>query len=433
MTQSPLTTATAPCAQPLRLAVVGGGPVGLALALLAAERLPTAQVTVFDARAPEHPVAADPRTLALALGSIQLLERLGAWPADAAEPITEVQVSQLAPGALGWGGQQVTLTAGEQGVPMLGAVLRYSSLVAALQARFETACAAAPERLALRLGTPVAALKPMASGVEVDAGIAEPFDLAVVAEGSVFGAQAKENTPGRSQVFRPPSAGARHALVHDYGQTAWVGTVTLGPGAPAGVAVERFTPDGPLALLPLPPATGQPRQAALVWCVPQHDDPVAALSDAQRLAVLRHRLPASGGWQRSDALVGVGPLKHFALGLKAERTLVQGRQVRIGNAAQTLHPVAGQGLNLGLRDAYALVDALATPGALTQLDATLARVRWQRAPDRLATIATTDLLARAFTWRAPGAALARGAALTALAHTAPLRRRLARQLMFGWR
>lgn len=409
----------APAAAPLRLAVVGAGPVGLALALLAAERLPTARITVFDARAPEHPVAADPRTLALALGSVQLLERLGAWPASAAAPITEVQVSQLAPGALGLAAQSVRLTAQEQGVPLLGAVLRYGTLVEALQARYAAACAAAPERLALRLGTPVAALKPLASGVEVDAGVAEPFDLAVAAEGGVFGEQGHKS------------------LVHDYGQSAWIGTVTLGASAPVGVAVERFTPDGPLALLPLPACEGQARQAALVWCVPQDDDPVAPLSDAQRLALLRHRLPAGSGWQRSDVLAGISPLKRFALGLNAERTLVQGRQVRIGNAAQTLHPVAGQGLNLGLRDAYVLVDvladALAAPGGMGPLDAALARVRWQRAPDRWATIATTDLLARAFTWRAPGAALARGGALALLANAAPLRRRLARQLMFGLR
>jgi 2-octaprenyl-6-methoxyphenol hydroxylase len=80
---------------------------------------------------------------------------------------------------------------------------------------------------------------------------------------------------------------------------------------------------------------------------------VQPLDDAQRLAVLATLLPPAAGrcWRLS-------PLKRFALGLNAERTLVQGRTVRIGNAAQTLHPVAGQGLNLGLRDAYALVAAL---------------------------------------------------------------------------
>jgi 2-octaprenyl-6-methoxyphenol hydroxylase len=106
----------------------------------------------------------------------------------------------------------------------------------------------------------------------------------------------------------------------------------------------------------------------------------------------------------------ISPLKHFALGLNAERTLVDGRIVRIGNAAQTLHPVAGQGLNLGLRDAHALVDALRFQ---RDVDTALRRVEWARAPDRWLTIATTDFLARSFTWRWPGMGV-RGGALAAL-------------------
>ncbi|KAB2871420.1 MAG: hypothetical protein F9K36_13845, partial [Burkholderiaceae bacterium] len=104
--------------------------------------------------------------------------------------------------------------------------------------------------------------------------------------------------------------------------------------------------------------------------------------------------------------------------------------VRIGNAAQTLHPVAGQGLNLGLRDAYALVDALrdAPPFAPA-----LRRIEWSRAPDRWTTIAATDFLARSFTWRWPGLSLLRGGALAALDAVAPAKSRLARQMMFGWR
>src|SRR5438270_241215 len=138
---------------------------------------------------------------------------------------------------------------------------------------------------------------------------------------------------------------------HDYRQTAWVGQVGFEPGtsprAP-GMAFERFTRQGPAALLPLP--TGR---AALVWCVPQDDDPVLGLTDAQRIAVLNTIFPDAAG-----RLADISPLKAFALGLHAERTLTDGRTVRIGNAAQMLHPVAGQGLNLGLRDAIELVRAL---------------------------------------------------------------------------
>ncbi len=395
----------------MQIAVVGAGPVGLALALLAARRLPTARISVFDARPLDRDVGADPRTLALSLGSVQLLERLGAWPAAAAAPIRRVHVSQAPSGItlgqlLRHGQAQVTLDAAELGVAQLGAVLGYGALLAPLQAAWLAAAAAEPQRLAARFGTPVAALKALVDGVEVDAGIAERFDLAVVAEGGVYAEQ------------------ARKALVADYGQTAWVGHATLAAGS-GGVAFERFTADGPLALLPLPPPADGSERAALVWCVPSSADPVRDLTDAQRLALLKSRLPAEAGELRA-----LSPLKSFALGLNAERSLVQGRTVRIGNAAQTLHPVAGQGLNLGLRDAYALVDALQRGG---DIDTALARVAWARAPDRWSLIAATDFLARSFTWRVPGAAALRGLGLAALQAVPQAKAALARQMMFGWR
>ena len=88
--------------------------------------------------------------------------------------------------------------------------------------------------------------------------------------------------------------------------------------------------------------------------MPADDDPVRELDDAQRVAVLNTHLPSAP----PAASPSMSPLKAFPLGLNAERTLTDGRTVRIGNAAQTLHPVAGQGLNLGLRDAFELVRAL---------------------------------------------------------------------------
>jgi len=396
-----------PTSNPLRLAVVGAGPAGLALALLAARRLPRAQVSVFDARAADKDVALDPRTLALSLGSVQLLERIGAWPRDSAQAIEQVHVSQAPPSGFD---ATVMIRAADEGVPMLGAVLSYGALTAPLQRAFLDCCAAEPTRLSLRLGTPVSALKEAADEVEVDAGIAERFDLAVVAEGGLFGEQAHK------------------ALSHDYRQVAWVGEVGL-DGGTAGLAVERFTANGPLALLPLPARPhGEPaaaHRAALVWCVPVADDPVAPLDDAQRMALLNAQLPAVAG-----RVVRLGTLSRFALGLNAERALVNGHTVRIGNAAQTLHPVAGQGLNLGLRDAYALVDVLRdTP----QVGAALRRIEWSRAPDRWSVIATTDFLARSFTWRWPGLALLRGGALAVLDAAAPVKSLLARQMMFGWR
>jgi 2-octaprenyl-6-methoxyphenol hydroxylase len=386
-----------------QLAVVGAGPVGLALALHAARLMPRAQITLYDARPADRDISADPRTLALSLGSMQLLQRLGVWPAAQAQAIKQVHVSQQPPS---WREAEVCLAAADLGVPQLGAVLSYGALLAPLQAAWLAQAAAQPGRLHSRFGAPVTALKPTAIGVEVDAGTADIFDLAVVAEGGVFAAQ------------------ARKAIASDYGQTAWVGTATLA-GATPGMAFERFTRHGPAALLPLPPAADGSARAALVWCVRSAQDPVRPLDAAQRLAVLNTIFPAAAG-----RLTALSPLKDFALGLNAERSLVDGRTVRIGNAAQTMHPVAGQGLNLGLRDACELVRALRWAD---DLDAALRHVEWARGPDRWTMIAATDFLARSFTWKLPGAAAARGLGLAAVQALPPVKGWLARKMMFGGR
>jgi len=393
----------------LRIAVIGAGPVGLALGLHAARTLPRARIALFDARPLDRDVSVDPRTLALALGSVQLLQRLQAWPGAQATPITTVHVSQAPPSV---DGGEVRLKATDLNAPMLGAVIAYGPLVSALQAAWCAQEAASQGRLQSRFGTAVSGLKSWGServpaqGVEVDAGIAETFDLAVVAEGGVFADQ------------------SRKALSHDYRQTAWVGTVTLENGQ-AGTAFERFTRQGPVALLPLGHDGDGRLRAALVWCVSAEDDPIEPLDAVQRIAVLNTLLPALVG-----RVVALSPLKRFALGLNAERSLVSGRQVRIGNAAQTLHPVAGQGLNLGLRDAFSLVQALRFE---PDVDRALRQVEWQRTPDRWSTIATTDFLARSFTWRWPGVSAARGLGLSVLQALPPLQRVLARQMMFGRR
>jgi 2-octaprenyl-6-methoxyphenol hydroxylase len=364
----------------------------------------------------------------LSQGSVLELQRLGVWAAMAerAEPIQAVHVSQQQPGLLDLLGRapapELLIRAVDEGVPQLGAVIPYGALAAPMRAAWLAACAREPQRLSVRWGSAVSGVRTVPGGVEIDVGdgagsgaggaLVEPHHLAVIAEGGVFAEQ------------------SRKAVAHDYGQTAWVGTVTL-EGGESGVAYERFTPQGPVALLPLPGATlavdGRTvcRRAALVWCVDQRDDAVAGLTEVQRLAVLTHLLPPQVG-----RLVSISPLKHFALGLNAERTLVQGRTVRIGNAAQTLHPVAGQGLNLGLRDAHELVTRLARGGDVDQV---LRRVDWQRAPDRWAMIAATDFLARSFTWPWPGLSTLRGAGLAVFGQVGPLKSLLARRMMFGGR
>jgi 2-octaprenyl-6-methoxyphenol hydroxylase len=394
-----------------QIAVVGAGPVGTALALHASRLLPHASISLFDARPLDHDVASDPRTLALSLGSVQFLHRLGVWTdgpgqpgaAAQAQAITEVHISQQAPS---FGNAQVRLRAAALQVPQLGAVLSYGALLAPLQQAWLAQAALHPGRLRTRFGTAVGALKPLPEGVEVDAGIVETFDLTIIAEGGVFANQTQKS------------------VTSNYQQTAWVGTVTL-EGATPGLAFERFTRHGPAALLPLPPSsTGQAR-AALVWCVDGNDDPVRELNDGQRLAVLNTIFPPLAG-----CITGITALKDFPLGLNAERTLVEGRCVRIGNAAQTLHPVAGQGLNLGLRDAHTLVQTLRWAD---NMDAALRRAEWARAADRWVTIATTDFLARSFTWKLPGAAAARGLGLVALQAVPGARDWLARRMMFGVR
>jgi 2-octaprenyl-6-methoxyphenol hydroxylase len=421
----------------LRMAVIGAGPAGLALALEAARLLPDVDVTVFDARAADRDVSGDPRTLALSQGSVQTLQRMGVWQAIEAggqvAPIREVHVSQLQPTVL-WPGQdqpEVCITAQEQGVPQLGAVLSYGTLVAPMQRAYEALVQARPAHCCLRFATPVRGFKPLAQGVELDADIADAFDLAVVAEGGVFADQ---------PVLQWPQGVSR-----DYEQTAWVGQVRLSEppeGLPDGVAYERFTPSGPAALLPLPrgaitPGGESGRRASLVWCVQRSDDPVLALSDAQRLALLNTVFPS-----RAGQILSLSPLKAFPLGLNAHHRLVdQGVVARIGNAAQTLHPVAGQGLNLGLRDAHELIEALRDMGAVPadpqarakKVLQALSRFERHRQPDRIALIAGTDFLARSFTWTPPVLATLRGLALGVLQKASPAKQALAQMMMFGHR
>ena len=160
---------------PLKIAVIGAGPVGLALALHAAATLADAEITLFDARPIDNDVSGDPRKLALSLGSVQLLQRLGAWNADSAQPITEVHVSQDAPSLIAalaprLAEPELTIRAIDEAVPMLGAVLSYGQVVAPLQA------AGSRRRRARRRGSSAAsartstALKNLAApaGVEVD-------------------------------------------------------------------------------------------------------------------------------------------------------------------------------------------------------------------------------------------------------------------------
>jgi 2-octaprenyl-6-methoxyphenol hydroxylase len=392
------------------VAIVGAGPAGLALAGWLARRSGTRElrVALIDAREPDAS-RDDPRALALSHGSRVLLEPLH-WPADAT-PIERIHVSQR--GHFG----RTVIERDEHEVPALGYVVRYGSLVRALsEAVRKTGCAwltssvaHTPTQDEQGVSLPIEPANPLAA----DAATQRTLRVRVLinAEGGMYHEAA------------PTHLGSGRHATRDYRQSALVGVVSVSAPQPH-VAWERFTPEGPIALLPL----GGARQAdyALVWCCrPEQAARRAQLSDAQWLLELQHAFGTRMG--RFDKVAGRAT---FPLGLTALSALTDKRIAAIGNAAQTLHPVAGQGLNLGLRDAHALAEALAHGGPTP---ATLHAFAARRALDRRVTIAATDALARAFTIDFAPLATLRGLALAALEFVPPAKTALARQMMFGQR
>ncbi|KVV38670.1 2-polyprenyl-6-methoxyphenol 4-hydroxylase [Burkholderia territorii] len=394
-----MTTASSPATPDHDLAIVGAGPVGLALAGWLARRSATqhASIALIDAREPAAS-ANDPRAIAVSHGSRVLLDTLG-WPGDAT-PIEHIHVSQR--GHFG----RTLIDRDEHDLAALGYVVRYGSIVQAL------AQAVRGTRIDWLTSTTARTPRQDADGVTLtlDGPQGERTlraRLVINAEGGLF--HERQADTGKHR--------------RDYGQTAIVGTVTVSAPRP-NVAWERFTHEGPLALLPL----GGPRQAeySLVWCcAPDEAARRAALPDD---AFLRELGAAFG--ERMGRFVAIAGRASFPLGLSAAQTLVDGRIAIVGNAAQTLHPVAGQGLNLGLRDAHTLVDALSAQGFEPTA---LATFNARRALDRRFTIGATDTLARLFTVDAGPLPLLRGAALTALEFVPPLKKAIARQMMFGQR
>ncbi|MGU7770964.1 UbiH/UbiF/VisC/COQ6 family ubiquinone biosynthesis hydroxylase [Burkholderia sp. MR1-5-21] len=391
-----MTTDSSPATPDHDIAIVGAGPVGLALAGWLARRSATQpwSIALIDAREPAAS-ANDPRAIAVSHGSRVLLDTL-AWPADAT-PIEHIHVSQR--GHFG----RTLIDRDEHDLAALGYVVRYGSLVQAL------AGAVRGTRVDWLTSTSARAPQQDADGVTLT--LDGPHGertlrarVVVNAEGGLFHEQQADAGKHR----------------RDYGQTALVGTVTVSAPRP-NVAWERFTHEGPLALLPLGGA-----DYALVWCCePGEAARRAALPDD---AFLRELGRAFG--ERMGRFVAIAGRASFPLGLNVAQTLVDRRIAIVGNAAQTLHPVAGQGLNLGLRDAHTLVDALSTHGAEP---AALAAFNARRALDRRLTIGATDTLARLFTIESAPFALLRGAALTALEFVPPLKTAIARQMMFGQR
>lgn len=371
--------------------IVGGGPVGAALAL--ALRGSGLALGLLEPRAPH--AAADARPIALSHGSRLILERLGVWEELAgATPIERIHISQRG----GFG--RIGLDARQAQVPALGYVLDYGKLAGALTR-------------ALDAGDSVHFIRAMAGALEpgteqavvrfADGSGRASASLLVVADGGAL-----------------PVARQR---VRDYGQAAVTARVSCSVPH-RNVAYERFTPEGPLALLP----TGQ--ALALVWTtVPERARHLCEVSEAGFLAELQ-----SGFGNRLGRFTAAGSRSWYPLALKIADRIAEPRTVVVGNAAQTLHPVAGQGLNLGLRDAWELAGLLrhcerARIGAPELVQAYTARRRL----DRGGGIFFTDTLVRLFSNEAAALKLARGAGLAALGAFPPARDFIARRMIFGAR
>ncbi|MBL8377504.1 MAG: FAD-dependent monooxygenase [Burkholderiales bacterium] len=352
-----------------RVLIAGAGPVGLTAGL--ALRGAGCAVEIFDSRC-EGEGDGDPRAIALAHGSALILDRLDVALPESAAPIQRIEISQQH----GFGRAGIDAAAHQLGA--LGHVVRLGELTRVLRHKCQAT------GMLLRFGARLPD---------------EPEDevaLVVHAEGSTGDC----------------------VVVRDYGQTAVV-TEARSDRAPAHTAFERFTPAGPLALLPM--GTGH----SVVWCVkPERADELCTCSEAAFIAALDTATRFAGITWRS-----IGTRTAYALKLSRRTQSDADRQVWIGNAAQTLHPVAGQGLNLGLRDAYELGAALADGVN----EAQLSRWRARRRKDRDAIVRLTDGYVSLFSNDLGLLRIGRGLGLTMLDTLPPLKGLVARHMMFGAR
>src|SRR5438445_9959164 len=330
----------------------GAGPVGCALAL--ALRGSGLRIALLDSASPPPAF----RPLALSYASRLILERLGVWQRVAVTPIERIVVSLA--GRYG----RTRLDAADAGVPALGYQTEYAALVGALRSA---------------LGDVLTAEAPAAKCI-------------VHVEGT------PSDEPGKRY---------RHDVL--------VALLETDPPA-LGTAYERFTPAGPLALLPLA------GRYALIWSLePARAQQLVAAPQPGFIEQLAQVAPSGAG-----RVLSVQSRSVQVPTLKVRRVRASANEVYIGNAAQTLHPVAGQGLNLGLRDAWDLVRALSDasdPGDA----AVLARFAAARRLDARAAIGVTDFLASGFA----GSSALMSAALMMLDFFPAARRFFARRMIYG--
>ena len=366
--------------------IAGAGPVGLAGALVA--RHSGCQVRVIERRG-RADIGSDPRAVALSHGSQLLLQRLGIWPALGSTAIRHIHVSQ----AGGFG--QTRIEAADLGLDALGHVLRLGPLVNTLL------------EAALRAGVQIdfdTSLDDTSAGTDCVRATLKTAD----------GTWQRE-TPLLLQAEGRPERALRQK---DYGQSAIV-TEAWADSPHRNDAFERFTPEGPLALLPLED------RYSIVWCM-SHDQARtrAGLSDHELIAQLNLATTyARKRWRR------IGSRATYDLALVQSGTPETPRVVLLGNAAQTLHPVAGQGLNLGLRDAFALEALLRQPLSIASIN----RFQRERQRDRDATVWLTDKYVGVFSNALVPLRVARGTGLATLNLLPFARKWVAQRMMFGTR
>jgi 2-octaprenyl-6-methoxyphenol hydroxylase len=385
------------------VAIVGGGMVGASLAaglIGTGVRALLIEAVPFGASAQP---SFDERTTALGNASRRIFEGLSVWEAIAAEAaaIRAIHISDA--GRFG----SARLVAEEQGIDAFGYVVPNRRIGAALWSRLKEAT-----ELTLRVPGQVEDVAIAATGVRLNVASngrreAVTARLVVAADGA------------HSQIR---SAAGIEAAVEDYEQVAVVANVAV--DAPhGGVAHERFTPAGPLAVLPLADGT-----RSVIWACRREDAPrVLALDDAAWLTELQARF----GW-RAGRFVRAGRRASYPLELTRAASPVATRTVLIGNAAQALHPVAGQGFNLGLRDAAMLAEMLAGSTGDRGAQALLEQFAAWRARDRRGVTRFTDSLVRLFGDERFGVGVLRNLGLLLFDLSPPAKSALARvSLGFG--
>ncbi|GAB4194666.1 MAG: UbiH/UbiF/VisC/COQ6 family ubiquinone biosynthesis hydroxylase [Thalassobaculales bacterium] len=399
--------------------IIGGGMAGLTLGHALAQA--GVEAVVVDRAPPPEQLAEahDGRASALAAATGAMLRALGLWPglAEEACPILDIRVSD-GPSRLflHYDHRDLKGAAGgpEQPGPM-GWIVENTAIRRALHGALEGAPAAG-SRPAPRL---------LAPAIVADVERSATRALVTLADGRLLRGALVVSAEGRDSGLRE-AAGIRVSR-HDYRQDGLVCTVTF-PEPHNNVAHERFLPAGPFALLPMVGRPGAPNRASIVW-TERRDLAAAAMAlpDAAFSAAMSLRFGDSLG-----PLSLAGGRWRYPLGLQIAERLTDRRLALIGDAGHVIHPIAGQGLNLGLRDVAALAEVVieavrdgGDPGSPLVLER---YERWRRA-DVLALAVVTDGLNRLFANDLWPLRLARGLGLAAVNRLPPLRRFFQRHAM----